>query len=359
MSAPAASIGHAGAVESRARGSLRPVMHGLSRLIRPLPDIVTQAVEQWMIAPATTVEVRPALGLPGQIDRIAGTCFGSYAEVTRDLRGGFASVQPPTMGYRLRDVLLYDGVLHGQGAWRHFRARRHIPALGRWREYGDVRVMYESWAGNRWFGNWLADDCVTYPLCAGVGRPVTSRIPSGHVEAYERALGMSPDRVDAAWFDELVLFDDRGHGDSRRLRADDLRRRLTGGAATPHPGVFLLRGKTGDRRIMHNEGEVADRLAARGFRVIDPSFASIETIIGACAGARIVAGVEGSHLVHGLMTMPPDAGLFVIQPPDRAVSVLKLVTDCQGQDFGFVVGKGSNEGFRADVDEIEHTLDLF
>jgi capsular polysaccharide biosynthesis protein len=72
----------------------------------------------------------------------------------------------------------------------------------------------------------------------------------------------------------------------------------------------------------------------------------------------VIAGVEGSHLVHGVMLMPPGARALVVQPPGRAVSALKRMTDRQGQDYSLVVGVGTNEAFHADPGEIERTLDL-
>ena len=78
----------------------------------------------------------------------------------------------------------------------------------------------------------------------------------------------------------------------------------------------------------------------------------------ACGGASIVAGVEGSHLVHGLMLMPRKATLMVVQPPERAVSVLKMITDRQGQRYAFVVATGDGVRFSAEWSEIVRTVDL-
>ena len=113
------------------------------------------------------------------------------------------------------------------------------------------------------------------------------------------------------------------------------------------------------RRVLTNERAIAERLAEhRGFRVLDPMISTVEEIVNACGGARIIMGVEGSHLVHGLMVMPPEAVLFVIQPPDRVVSVLKLFTDRQEQAYALVVGQGTDEEFSAEWTEIDRTLDL-
>jgi len=340
--------------------TLRPGAYSLRKLLRrPIDDVTSCATDRWTIAPASSVEVRPAKLLPGQLERIRGAEFGTIAQVVRDFRGGFDASQSATVGYRLADALLIDGVLYAGNAVRHLKARsnrllaHHSP-----QEIGHA-TLYESWLGNRWFGNWLSDDCLTYRLAEAEGRPVTSEGTSGHKLEYERGLDMRPSRAASARFAELIVFDDTSHGDNKRDRANDLRRRLYADRAPRHPGVFLLRGQTGARRELTNEHQIAEHLAVRrGFQILDPSSASVEEIVRLCGGAEVVAGVEGSQLVHGLMLMPPDARAMVVQPPTRAVSALKLLTDRQGQDYSLVVGAGTHEAFSADADEIEKTLDL-
>lgn len=322
-------------------------------------DVAVKAVERWDVAPASVVAIRPAKLLASQLDRIRGAEFGSVEEVLRDFRGGFDSLQQPTTAFRLKQVLLVDGVLYAGNAARHLKPRSGRLPLGLAPREVTRASIYESWVGNRWFGNWLSDDCLTYRLAEQAGAPVATTSATGHQPAYERRLGIHPARRTSAFFEELILFDDRPHNAGKRDRATDLCRRLVGGEPERHPGVFLLRGSTGARRILRNERAIAEHLAVRrGFRVLDPSAADLEDIVRACAGADVVAGVEGSHLVHGLMMMHPAARAFVIQPPTRTVSVLKLLTDRQGQDYSLVVGVGNDEGFDASIGEIERTLDL-
>jgi len=339
--------------------SFRPAAATIRRMLGQRSDVLSAACDRWQIAPGSTTEVRRSRCLPGQFERIEGAEFGTVEAVVSTLEGGFGAAQSATMAYRLRDVLLYDGVLYAGEATRHLRGRsRHLPAAFSVNEYAGA-ALYESWLGNRWFGNWLSDDCLTYRLAEEIGRPFTTGQPTGHKQAYETRLAMQPHRGASAWFDDLVLFDDLAQNDCKRARANDMRHRLLGGAVGRHAGVYLLRGQSGDRRVLLNERAIAEHLAVRrGFQVLDPSTTSIEDIARACGGAQVVAGVEGSHLVHGLMMMPPGACAFVIQPPRRAVCALKLLTDAHEQDFAFVVGKGKNDGFIADADEIERTLDL-
>lgn len=342
--------------------SFRPALHRLREACGwPGPELEATATERWTIAPGETRYIPRATFLPGQIERIRASEFGSVAEVVRDLNGDFDASIGPTLGFRLAHVDFADGVLYGQGALKHMRRRANkFPAYLVPQDHVSG-ALYESWIGNTWFGTWLCEDCLTYPLAEQQGAPVaTSLPPTGHVATYEAKLGHRPRRVRHAHFDELILFSDGAHNRHKKERADQLRARLI--ASVPvaaGPGVFLLRGKSGMRRLLLNEQEIAETVAARyGFRVLDPMTSTVDEIIAACAGARVVMGVEGSQLVHGLMVMPPEATLFVIQPPDRAVSALKVIADRQGQGFAFVVGTGSQDGFTASPDEIVRTLDL-
>lgn len=344
--------------------SWRTTFHPGRQLLRKLlgqgsGDLLARARERWVVAPGSTVEVRPAKALPGQLERIRATEFGSMAHVLKHLAGGFDAEQAPTMAYRLEDVVLIDGVLYAGDAVRHLRPRTTRRPWARVPDEPLRASLYESWPGNRWFGNWLIDDCLAYPLAAAVAPPFASCSPTGHQLEYESRLGMKPRRVDTARFAELVVFDDSASNADKRARADTFRRSVVGVEPDRHPGVFLLRGSSGSSRVVRNERAIAERLAARrGFRVFDPLSAGVTEIVSACAGAEVVAGIEGSQIVHGLMLMPPGARLLVLQPPTRTVSVLKVVTDRQGQDFAFVVGTGGHEEFQVDVDEIERTLDL-
>ena len=340
--------------------SPRPAVALAARLLRrPRPDITAAAVERWQIAPASRSEVRCAKVLPGQYERIAGTEFASVEQVVRHFRGGFEAEHDATTGYRIRDALIHDGILYAEGGERHLRRRSSGVPIAVARHEDARTALYETWLGNRWFGNWLSDDCLTYGLAQSAGVPFTTRKPSGHIPSYERAADMRPSRGTSAFFRDLVVFDDGAHNENKRLRAEALCKRLVGPSVRRHPGVFLLRGCTGEARILRNERAIAEHLAQRrGFRVLDPSSATLDEIVEACSGAEVVAGVEGSHLVHGLVMMPPDACAFVIQPPLRAVSALKLLTDRQGQDYALVVAEGTQDAFTADIDEIERTLDL-
>ena len=343
--------------------SFRPLAAQISKTLGfPPLDLESRAVEQWTISPASQRTVPAALFLPGQLERILGTEFAPIESVVREFQGGFQTVNAETIGFRIKDVELLDGVLYGPRSIQHLRQRLRRWPIHRIETEIVSGALYESWIGNRWFGSWLMEDCITYELAHKHGHPVTSKplAEGGHAKDYESLLGMKPTRVSRVHFEELILFHDGANNEGKRLRAERMRERLVRNASCDsHPGVFLLRGEGGDRRVLLNENEIAEGLMSRrGFKVIDPLEATVGEIMDACAGARVVAGVEGSQLVHGLVSMPPDSTLFVIQPPHRVVATLKIATDRQGQTYSFLVASGGKDEFSVQMDDVERTLDL-
>jgi hypothetical protein len=342
---------------------LRPISNAVRKLGgRPVSDLQRTAQEQWDVAPGSTLHVQKSIFLPGQLDRIVATEFAPIDHVRRVLKGGFDLQEGPTRAYRVADVDLVDGVLYGPNSQRPLRPRITRSPLY-WVPSEIVSgALYETWNGNRWFGCWLAEDVLAYPLAAAAGTPVTTTVGDAwaHRQSYEALLGLSPRRLATAHFDELILFDDTSNNTGRAKRAHEMRSSLIRDLeADPVPGVFLLRGASGDLRLLANESEIADRLATEyGFIILDPLASTVDEIRSACGQARVVAGVEGSHLVHGAVMMPSNATLFVVQPQNRATVFLKALTDLRGQAFAFVVAQGALNSFTADWDEIRQTLDL-
>jgi hypothetical protein len=341
-----------------------PVVHQLMKLARRparAPEVLAE--RSWEIAPPCTRVVSRARFLPDQLRRILQCSeFASLEVNLKSVHGGTEGHNGATRAFLLRDAFLIDGALYKNEAclYLHPRSRR-VPRFHVEREV-DRGALYCTFAGNRYFGQWLMDDCVTYPLAAAAGVPVTTAQPvNAHTLGYEDWLGMQPVRTNGTYFRELIVFEDFGQNDSKHTRfrasADKLAARV---GARPHPGVFILRGYTGARRVLRNELEIAERLRdQRGFTIVDPMKADVPAIVNACAGSRVVVGVEGSGLMHGIVTLPIGGAVLVLQPPMRFSAIYKDLTDRDRQQFGFVVGFPEGEDFRIDPDEVERTLDLF
>jgi hypothetical protein len=343
--------------------SALPVVHQLRRLSRwPARALHEVAEQSWELAPAHVAPVPPALFLPDQWARVIGFSeFSSREGDLESLRGGIDGRHGATRAFRLRDALLIDGVLYKGGASLHLHRRRRLPRL---RVEAEIEraALYCTIGGNRYFGQWLMDDCPAYALAAAEGVPVTTAQPvNPHTPGYEAWLDMKPVRAAAARFRELVIFDDVGQNPHKHARFRALGEKLRARVAPrPHPGVFIIRGTSGARRVLRNELEVAERLRdRRGFTIVDPTRQDVPAIVQACAGADLVVGVEGSGLIHGILMLEPGGGLLVLQPPQRFSAIYKNLTDRDRQQFGFVVGRPHDDDFWIDPDEVERTLDLF
>jgi capsular polysaccharide biosynthesis protein len=121
--------------------------------------------------------------------------------------------------------------------------------------------------------------------------------------------------------------------------------------------VFLCRGSDGELRQLANQTALAEMLAGMGFDIIDLATTDALSIARRSLGARIVVGVEGSHLSHALYSMADGGAFLVIQPPDRFALPYKEYADRLGLRFGFVVGSAAETGFTVDLDEMARMLD--
>jgi hypothetical protein len=331
-------------------------------------NLKSLAVKCWEVAPGGPSYSPPAFFLPNQMERVTGweaKRFFPSEHPSRTMEGLGALIQGPTRGYLLKDVWLVDGALYKDNAsfWLSLKPTA-FPRIIVEHEI-DRGAVYCTQNGNTWFGTRLMEDFPTYPLACDEGVPVTTapstRFPvSAQTLAYEEWLDMKPFRLNGAFFRQLVLFDDTSNNQSRHQRYRAMGEKLLSHVTyADHPGVFILRGGDGDLRLLRNELELAEHLRrTRGIRILDPLKSDVPTIVAACAGARVVIGVEGSQLVHGVNVLQRGGSLLVLQPPNRFVSYYKFLTDRDQQNFAFVVGTPEGDGFRIDIQEVERTLDL-
>jgi Glycosyltransferase 61 len=341
-----------------------PLFNGIrKRLLRRPPLRLEEVAEQIIeIAPAETSIAPPAFYLPDQLDRVTGWEFADE-HPRRAMQGNREASHAPTRAFRLKRVFVVDGALHKGALSLHYRPRQRSILLNSIDRSIESGAVYCSAPGLKYFANWLSDDCVCYPLAKAEGTPLSlTRQLDIHTLDYEHLLGMSPERVEQAFIRDAVVFEDFGQNANKRARAGDLRRKILASLSYDcHPGVFIIRGTSGSRRILVNEMEIAHHLQKRrGFRILDPVHHGVREIVAACAGAQVVVGVEGSGLMHGVCMLQPGGGVLTLQPPNRFVCYYKDLADRNGQHFGFVVGFPlPDDAFRIDIDEVERTLDLF
>lgn len=323
-------------------------------------DLSSIADYRWNITQDEESVSRAAYFLPGQIERVTGSMF--TGDIETEMRGGEREHQGAVKAYLIRDAYLLDGAIYKGSSCRWLSP--HMHRLPRFRIDNEITrgSSYSTYNGNVFFGMWLLDDCATYRLAERDGTPICTNLqPSKHTLEYEQVLGMKPIRLENAYLREVILYDDLYQTrDKRRRCRSNAKRLLAQVEWQQHPGVFILRKNTGLSRKLHNESALAEYFhKRRGFKIVDITTMGVKEIMAACAGAKVVLGVEGSHLVHGMMVLEPGGSVLTLQPPDRFCSCIKRVADPDSQNFGFVVGVKSGDGFIIDPEEVERTLDLF
>lgn len=338
-----------------------PALHGWGGWTGPrrATRLAEAASRTWVLWPAEEVSTPPARFDPDDLLRVTGVDADSSREIEwQRIRGGVA-VQRPSMAYELRDAVLSRGCVYTR-RWRHALLPAAAPLWARVAETeSQTSLLTATFNGSRYFGHWLMDELTRLLAAPVIGAPVAPPRPlSAHQAQYLRTLGLQQHERTDLRFRSLVILDERNQNAYRRMRYGILRERARQGRGdAAHAGVMLLRKDTGVARRMLNEDALAQRLAARGFRCLSPMEHPVDEILDACSGARVVVGVEGSHLTHALLALPPDATLVTLQPPQRFNHILKTYCDGIGLRYAFTVGHAQEQGFRVDEDGLERLLD--
>lgn len=218
-----------------------------------------------------------------------------------------------------------------------------------------------SWTGADFFGNFLLD---TFPLemipPEGARRIGSPSKRYGHATGYRSLLDLpAPELPGHAQVGRLTLYSDFAQNSYKEARYRTLRARLRKNVHNPQApvGVFLRRGTDGERRQLVNEAALIELLSAHGFDILDLDRMDAAEIAHRALDARIVVGVEGSHLSHAIYSIADNGAFLVIQPPDRFALPYKEFTDRMGMNFGFVVALPAEGGFAVVLDDILMMLD--
>ena len=120
---------------------------------------------------------------------------------------------------------------------------------------------------------------------------------------------------------------------------------------------YLRRGAAGESRVLVNEAALESALQSLGFDVIDPDQLSAREIARRSLDARLIMGVEGSHLSHALFSAADGACFLVVQPPYRFAMPYKEFTDRMDMRFALVVADPAPGGFAVDLNDIHRLLE--
>jgi hypothetical protein len=341
----------------------------LGRLQGRAPALHNVAHRSWQIAPARTQQVRPTVISDASLARIDTICDHRDTKVER-LRITASSVpQGECRAYELRDVILADHRVYCGGyVSRHGRetsgeATRDWPQPA---SHVKAATLACSYSGSNYFGTYIKDQLPLYLLAASHGNSVQfAHKPYGHAAGFLQLLGVSsPETIQRVHADSLIVFDDHAQSRDKISRYNQLRKIMhdalqTAPTSMGRQVVYLKRPGGGAVRDVGNEIALCAALKAQGAIVIDPGEMTVADICRSIYGARIVIGIEGSHLAHAVLTLADHGSFIVLQPPDRFSLAYKDFTDAMEMTFASVVGTPTITAgvFDIDISEVLQTID--
>ena len=340
--------------------NITPLKQKLLRaLTRSSKTLQETSAKQWTICPAERGLVPPAIFLENDLDKITAVMEDTTLEQEMArIRGGEIE-HAATIAYSIADCELLDGSLYKSSARLPLTKQPQQLVGATVNEFIEEAALASSYYGSFYFGHWLTDDLTLYLAAEPLAKPVIpARTPYGHEQGYLDLLNIQAHAVTRARFGNLVIFDDFGQNAFKRQRYQELRTRLLNIApATTGARVFIRRGQQGAARALTNATEIEHILQSQGFHILDPENSTVAEIVKTLSGARLVVGLEGSHMLHCIYTMAENGGICILQPPYRFNNVLKNYSDCLGMTYGFVTGRACDGGFAIDTSELLQVLD--
>lgn len=300
----------------------------------------------------------PAFFLDGQFDKVVGVTRSSTLQRELTLIQAGVRHHRETRLFDIGSAVLLDGTIYKGGRKRKFRK---IDPVQRETVQLDAACLISSFVGVKYFGHWLADDCLSYELGKQYAPPLCVRTPPwSDKQFYADVFQQDWTPTDRARIGRLFVLSDFAQNDLKMQRYSKFRKLLR--RSLPSPGeddiVYLKRGSSGANRSMGNEDAIIDLLASQGIAICEVEKDPISVTLQRLLGAKLVISVEGSQLAHTIYSLRQGAGVLVIQPPYHFNACHKAWMDRLGMSFGFVVGDSTTTGYDLNPEELMATIDL-
>lgn len=210
----------------------------------------------------------------------------------------------------------------------------------------------------QYFGHWLTDGLTQTNLVSDGSYYLSNPATWAHCQQYRSALGLRTSDESYISTDQIISYSDFSQGSLKRSRYSEMRRRL--GQCFPSQSndekVFLWRGDAGVSRQFQNPEDLIEKLQSSGWTILDVA-SPLPDIVRTLAGARVVSGMEGSHLNHAHFATRPGTVFVALVPHDIFTTVQVGLTRAVGNHCGFCVLSGSQtDGYRLDFSDFEQAV---
>lgn len=281
-----------------------------------------------------------------QLSRVISTQPDTSISVESGRIMGGVHEDAPSVAYLVKNVSIVDGVVYGRAFTHDFSGLPRSLLIRGQKQYVEAAALSSSLYGSRFFGHWMTDDLPMEIAASQFADPIHGIGGNFRQEPdYRNAFGLKKNVVRLAQVGSLYILSDASQTSSKRSRYEQLRARLFGHIKTAARLVYIRRGRGGAQewREPINLEEVEEGLRESGFEFVDPDVMTGEEIIQATLGAKVVVGVEGSHLSPAVYTLANDGCLFVLQSPYYFNNVFKDYTDRLDQRYAFMIGQSIGE----------------
>jgi hypothetical protein len=329
----------------------------LTRSRKTLQDLSS---ERWIICPAERRHESPAIYLDHDLDKVTAVMEDTSWELEMSRIQGGETEHAATVAHRIQECELLDGSLYKGPARLPLTPEPKRLISANVNQVIAEGALAASYYGSLYFGHWLTDDLTLHLAAEPLGKPITpARRIYGHESNYLELFNIQPHYTNQVRCKNLIILDDFSQNSYKRQRYLELRSRLQNALPSANPGarIMIRRGQQGAARVLTNAAEIEKVLEGQGFIIVDPDKSTANEIASSLLGARLIVGLEGSHMTHSVYTVAQNGGVCVLQPPYRFNNVLKNYTDCLGIAYGFVVGRASEGGFTIEPNELLQVLD--
>lgn len=341
-----------------------PLRRRILRLLRfwKKPSREELSEKSWVIAPPGRYRAKPAIFVEGEFDKVIADTRKERARTLHnfDKAAGEWLHATPTVAYLFKSAYLADGFLYKGALKVPFLEKRESLVVSNDFERIDHAVLASQILVDKYFAHLIVDELPLNLAAQRLGQPVVpEREQYVHEPEYRHLFNLHPRQVKQAKFDELILIEDAFWNDDKAERFEQLRAQLRRQMSPSSPvGAFFRRGSSGHARVLINEPEVEAFLESQGFVILDPQNSSATELLTQSLDAGIVAGVEGSQMAPGFLSVKNRGTVLTLQPPRRFNIFCKGLMDSLDLTYSFVVGDPAEQGFRIDIDRLARTLDL-
>lgn len=348
---------------TRARACARLISNLTRSALGGLSPLESAADTREVLQQEERERVPPVLYLDGETDLATDGVPGhSTKEEELAILQEKEITHAPVIRWTVRDCLIHRHGVEARAAALRF-ARPELSILADNAVQVDQAFYANTGSTVTFFGHWLRDGCSSALLRDPNDiLALDSRQGWSDVPFYLRSFGLAPTPARLLFAKRLTFLSDYSQGSSKRARYTQMRKALEQALPGTLPSarnVFFRRGSTGAARIIDNESELLSALERRGFETVDLATSSVQDIIQRFRGAQTVISVDGSHLNHLYLALPPGACLLTIIPADRFTMAQASYANGARLRYGFcVMERRGSDGYVVDIERLHALLDM-